>query len=104
MAKAKQAISSYQKAVDEPAGVAELMVFYCERAAGFCNDLGNQDEGYFDALVRMFEQALKIITQLPASERNALIARLDRIRVISHNFGYGVGYDLDSLLAKYMKA
>ena len=51
VAKAKQAISSYQKAVDEPAGLAELMVFYCERAAGFCNDLGNQDEGYFDALV-----------------------------------------------------
>jgi len=52
----------------------------------------------------MFEQALKIITQLPANERNALIARLDRIRVISDKFGYGVGDDLDSLLAKYMKA
>ena len=54
--KAKQAISSYRKAVGDSAGLAELMVFYCERAAGFCNDLGNQDEGYFDALVRMFEQ------------------------------------------------
>jgi len=32
--KAKQAISSYRKAVGEPAGLAELMVFYCERAAG----------------------------------------------------------------------
>lgn len=99
VAKAKQAIASYRKAVGEPAGVAELMVFYCERAAGFCNDLGNQDESYFDALVRMFEQALKIIGQLPASDRNALIARLDRVRAISHNFGYGVGDDMDSLLA-----
>jgi hypothetical protein len=44
VAKAKQAISSYKKAVGELAGLAELMVFYCERAAGFCNDLGNQDE------------------------------------------------------------
>src|ERR1700689_3818040 len=34
--KAKQAISSYRKAVGEPAALAELMVFYCERAAGFC--------------------------------------------------------------------
>ena len=44
VAKAKQAISSYRKAVDEPAGLAELMVFYCERAAGFCCDIGYQDE------------------------------------------------------------
>src|SRR6266702_2292866 len=53
VAKAKQAISSYRKAVGELAGLAELMVYYCETAAGFCNDIGNQDEGYFDALVRM---------------------------------------------------
>ena len=44
--KAKQAISSYKKAVGEPAGLAELMVFYCERAVGFCSDVGYQDEGY----------------------------------------------------------
>ena len=101
VAKAKQAISSYRKAVGQPDGLAELMVFYCERAAGFCNDLGNQDEGYFDALVRMFEQALKAIGQLPAPDRDVLIARLDRVRVISHNFGYGVGNDMDSLLAAH---
>jgi len=103
VAKAKQAISSYQKAVDEPAGLAELMVFYCERAAGFCNDLGSQDEGYFDALVRMFELALKVIGKLPAQDRPALIARLDRVRVISHNIGYGVGNAMDSLLARYSR-
>lgn len=103
VAKAKQAISSYRKAVGEPVGLAELMVFYCERAAGFCSDIGNQDEGYFDALVRMFEQALRVTDQLPASDRNALIARLDRVRAISHNFGYGVGDDMDSMLAKYVR-
>src|SRR5579863_9774058 len=58
--KAKQAISQYKKAVGEPAGLADLMVFYCERAAGFCADIVNEDEGYFDALVRMFEQALSV--------------------------------------------
>ena len=99
--KAKQAISNYRKAVGEPPGLAELMVFYCERAAGFCSDIGYQDESYLDALVRMFEQALKISAQLSASDHNALIARLDRVRVISHNFGYGVGDDMDDLLAKY---
>jgi len=101
--KAKQAISSYRKAVGEPAGLAELMVFYCECAAGFCNDVGYQDDGYFNALVLMFEQALKVIAQLSARDGNDLTARLDRVRVISHNFGYGVGDDMDSLLAKFVK-
>ena len=102
--KAKQAISSFKKAVDDPVGLADLMVFYCECAAGFCNDVGYQDEAYFDALVRMFEQAVRTIAQLSASDRNPLIARLDRVRVISHNFGYGVGDDMDALLARHQTA
>jgi hypothetical protein len=101
--KAKQAISSYKKAVGEPVGLAELMVFYCECAAGFCNAIVSQDDSYFDALVRMFEQALKIISQLPASDRNPLITRLNKVRTISHNFGYAVGDDMDSLLAKFVR-
>lgn len=65
VAKAKKAISDYKKAIGQPEGLAELMVFYCERAAGFSNDVGLQDEGFFDALFRMFEQALKTIDALP---------------------------------------
>src|ERR1035437_9739403 len=103
VAKAKQAISSYRKAIGDPAGLAELMVSYCESAAGFSNDIGYQDEGYFDALVHMFEQALKATRQISAGDRDALIARLDRVRTISHNLGYGVGDDMDDLLAKYVR-
>jgi hypothetical protein len=78
-----------------------LTVFYCERAAGFCSDVGNDDEGYFDALVRMFEQALKLAHTLSVERRNDLITRLDRVRVIGHEFGYGVRDDMDFLLSKY---
>ncbi|WP_198421304.1 hypothetical protein [Candidatus Nitrotoga sp. AM1P] len=77
------------------------MVFYCERAAGFSNDVGLQDEGYFDALVRMFEQALKTIASLANVQRQSLWARLDTVRRTCHNFGYGVGDDMDDLLAEY---
>jgi hypothetical protein len=102
VAKAKQAISSYRKAVGEPAGLAELMVFYCESAAGFSNDVGYQDEGYLDALVHMFEQALKVTRQLSADNCDDLIVRLDRVCTISHNLGYGVGDAMDSLLVDYI--
>jgi hypothetical protein len=75
------------------------MAFYCERASGFSNDVGYQDEGYSDALINMFDQAIKVTRQLSAGDRDALIARLDRVRTISHNLGYGVGDAMDSLLA-----
>lgn len=101
VSKAKKAISDYKKAVGQPGGLAELMVFYCERAAGFSDDVGLQDDGYFDALVRMFEQALKAIHSLPEDVRSPLHGRMDAIRRISHNFGYGVGDDMDDLLAEY---
>jgi hypothetical protein len=81
--------------------MAELMVFYCERAAGFCGDIANDDESYFAALVRMFEKALMVADTLPASGRDALIARLDRVREISEKFGYSVADDMDFILAKY---
>src|SRR5229473_5866938 len=89
VSQAKRAISDYKKAVGDPEGLAELMVFYCERAAGFCSDIANDDEEYFDALVRMFEQALKLANALSIERRDELITRLDRVRVISHEFGYG---------------
>lgn len=101
ISKAKKAISDYKKAIGQPRGLAELMVFYCERAAGFSDDVGFQDEGYFNALERMFGQALNVIVTLSASDRVALLARLDAVRHTSHNFGYGIGDDMDTLLAEH---
>ncbi|CAH1083165.1 hypothetical protein [Candidatus Nitrotoga sp. 1052] len=59
VAKTKKPIADYKKAIGQTEELAELMVFYCERAARFSNDVGLQDEGYFDALVRMFEQGIE---------------------------------------------
>ncbi len=89
--KAKKAISYHKKAISQPEGLAELMVFYCERAAGFSNDIDLQDKSYFDALVRMFEQALKTTITLPDEAPSVLLERLDEVRCICHDFGYCVG-------------
>jgi len=50
-----------------------------------------------------FEKALAVTDQLPVSDRGALIARLEKVRLVSHNFGYGVGDDMDSILSRYKK-
>jgi len=99
--KAKEAISRYSKAVGSPSGLAELLVFYCECATGFCNDVGYQENSYFNTLVRMFEQALHTAAQLSPAERSPLIARLDKVRAVGHNLGYGIDFYLDSLFAEY---
>ena len=50
----------------------------------------------------MFEQALKVICQLPEADRDALIGRLENVRTEGHNLGYGVGDDMDSMLDDYI--
>lgn len=101
VATAKRAVADYRKASGKPEGLVELMAFYCERAAGFSDEYGLQDEIYFNALVSMFEQALKVSVNLNVEQRDALRDRLDDVRTKSHNFGYGVGDDMDELLARY---
>jgi hypothetical protein len=46
----------------------------------------------------MFEQALAVGRQLPAEDRDALMLRLDSVRTISHDLGYGIGDSMDYLL------
>ncbi|MCL5968721.1 MAG: hypothetical protein M1359_05575, partial [Betaproteobacteria bacterium] len=59
VSKAIKAISDYKKALGQPEGLAELSVFYCEEVFDFLSGCGMDDAGFFDSLVRMFEQALK---------------------------------------------
>lgn len=85
VAKAKKAIADYKKAVGQSEGLAELMVFYCECAIGFANELGLDDDAYYDALVRMFEQALKTVMPLPEAQREPFLDRLDHVRTSDRN-------------------
>ena len=77
------------------------MAFYCERDSGFCAEVAQDAENHFDALVRMFEQALKTIAALPEANGLAWWERLDAVRQRSHNIGYGVGENMDDLLAEH---
>jgi hypothetical protein len=101
VAKAKKAIADYKKALGHPEALAELMVFYCERAVGFSHDVGLNDEGYYDSLVSMFEQTLKLLSNFSESQRAPYLVRLNALRPVSHDFGYGVGDNLDDLMYSY---
>ena len=101
VSKAKKAISLYRKALGDPVGVTELLVFYCERAAGFCQEVHHRDAAYLDALVRAFKQALHTAGKLPGKVQDGFLARLDRVRCIGRQLGNGVGGDMDILLSEF---
>jgi hypothetical protein len=62
---------------------------------------GMDDEGYFNALVRMFEQALKAIVAIEPNQQASFVERLERVQNEGHNWGWGVGDDMDDLMAEY---
>ncbi len=102
VSKAKKAISDYRRAIGRSEGLAELSVFYCESCADFLGFCGMDDEGYFDALVHMFEQALKIINQLEANQQEPFAERLEQVRFReSHSWRFDVGSDMDLLMEQY---
>lgn len=98
---AKKSITSYKKAIGLEGGLAELMVFYCERASGFSAEVGLQDEGFFVALIQMFERALQSIAKLPGGQQPPLLERLNAVHQVSHSIGYGVDSALSDLLVDY---
>ena len=100
-AKAKKAISLYRNALGDPVGVAELLVFYCERAAGFCQEVDHRDGAHIDALARAFKRALHASGKLPGNVQNGFLTRLDRVRCIGRQLGNGVGEDMDILLSEF---
>ena len=53
------------------------------------------DEGFYDALVRIFEQTLKYVLALPNGQQAAILTRLDRVLQLGKNVGWGVGNDFD---------
>ena len=90
-----------QESARQSCGLAEFLVFSCERAAGFCQDVHGKITAYFDALVRMFEQALEATADLTGNVQNGFLARLDRVRSIGRPLGNGVGEDMDVLLCEF---
>jgi hypothetical protein len=94
---AKKAIADYQKAIGRPDGLAELSLFYCEEAFSFLESCSLDDEGYFFALIRMYDRSLEFVSQLPRSERTTYLKRLDQLRSRAKHIGWGVQYELNDL-------
>ena len=101
VSKAKKAITDYKKAVGQSEGMVELLVFYCESCRDFLGDCSVDDGGYFNTLVLIFEQALQTICQLDPGRQEQYLERLDSVQYEAEDWGWGVGEDMDNLMAVY---
>ena len=72
---ARQAVSDYKKALGDPEGVAELMVFYCEECADSIKSLGLWEQ-YADGTINIWRDTLKHIQTLPHQQHAEFWERL----------------------------
>lgn len=94
---AKKAIADYKKAIGEPAGLAELSIFYCEEAFSFIESCALEHEHYFVAVIRMYDQAVKLVLGLPVAERHGYAKRLRSLRSRARPLGRGIDDQLNSI-------
>ena len=97
ISKAKKAIADYKKAVGEPAGLTELSIFYCEEAFSFFESCAFEDDRYFVAVIRMYNQAVKLVLVRPVAERHGYAKRLGNLRSRARPVGWGIDDQLNSI-------
>jgi hypothetical protein len=99
--RAKKAINEYSKAIGDAKGEAELMTYFVECGNQFTVEFGDIDEGFYDALLRMYARAINKVLALPAEEQDDFRERLKTIMVTSNKIGWGYH---DSLCEQYYEA
>lgn len=95
---ARKAISDYRKAVGDPEGLAELMLFYAECGVGFTLDFGDIDEPFYNSVESAFSDGLKTLKRCEPDIVGKLLPRF--VKAVQSTKGMGWGFHdglLDSL-------
>ena len=89
IAVAKKAIANYGKAVGDPKGMLELMVYFVECGANFSLDTGYGDEQFFESLERMYEKAIKLLLTLDEKIVDEYYGRFEELVASTSDIGWG---------------
>jgi hypothetical protein len=63
-----------------PEGLAELTTYYCEQASLSCQGIWVEEQGFHDALVRMYYQAIREVHKLEPPAHGPFASRLRTVR------------------------
>jgi len=92
--KADKAINTYAKATNDNEGIIDLMIYYVESGNRFTLEYGDINEAFYDALVEMYEKAIKAVCKLPNNKQDPFRKRLEKIMKSADGIGWGYYDDL----------
>lgn len=101
---AKKALRDYKQATDNKRGLIELMVYYVECGNNFTCAFGDMDMPYYDSLISVFENVLKLTKQQDIDEMEPFIERLHDIVEKADGIGWGYYDSLDELFNEFYPA
>ena len=89
IATAKKAVSDYCKAVGDPKGMLELMLYFVERGTKFTLDYGDIDGQFYSSLERMYEKAIKLLLTLDEETIDDFYDRFEDLVTSTQDIGWG---------------
>ena len=98
---ARKAISDYRKAVGDPEGLAELMLFYVECGVNFTLEFGDIDEPFYSSVIRVFSDGLKMLSRCEAGVVSKMLPRFERTIHSTADMGWGFHDSLRDIFEAY---
>jgi hypothetical protein len=98
---ARKAISDYRKAVGDPEGLTELMLFYVECGVNYTLEFGDIDEPFYHSVASVFYDGMKMLNRC---DRDAIDKFLPRFEAAVHStadMGWGFYENLRDTFEAY---
>ena len=89
ISRARRAISDYRKALGDPEGLAELMLFYVECGVSFTIEFEDIDEAFYYSVVRVFSDGMKMLNRCDQDAIYKLLPRFERAVHSTADVGWG---------------
>jgi hypothetical protein len=89
---ARRAIRDYKKAIGDPKGLAELMLFYAECGFNYTIELGDIDEAFYNSIVSVYRDGLVMLNQCDQNVIDELLPHFKSVFESSYDLGWGL-YD-----------
>lgn len=91
LGEARKAFNRYKKAVGEPEGLLELAVYYVECGTACTVEYGDIDGQFYDSMISMLNQAIKLLDIVRLDVRNKYRPRFKALMDKTREIGWGYG-------------
>lgn len=97
----RKAISDYRKAVGDPEGLTELMLFYVECGVNFTREFGDIDEAFYASVISVFSDGMKMLNRCEEGVVRKLLPRFEEVIDSTADMGWGLHESLRDIFEVY---